>query len=632
MASTTFDLDEDLTIEEGNWRGRLITFAVLLLAGAFAVAAVYYYGFRDEEVVTRPTEDIPVARTTINTNLIISGVADTQLNSDLVFQTSGKVAAVSVKVGDQVTQGQVLASLEAEDLDNAIASSQASLRTAQLRLADLLSGSTDAELAGATQAVAQAQSALTKAQDDYQELLDGPSPVELTAAQQGVSAAEAQVAAARSTREKLDADPSSADLAAAEAGVALAESALTSAENSAASAGNSVNSAAASLKSAQTSYCVADVTPAFCTTAATPISSGDEATLNAALGGTNAAMASAVIAANSAYLNSLNARASAEAAVESAENSLASAEEKLALVREGPSAEEVAAADAAVLSAEASLAAAREKLADVQAGANDLQLATAAAALDSAIASLASAEAKQAEAIRGPKANAVQQAREAVTTASLTVEAASIRRKNAQIIAPFDGTVAAVNIAAGEFASLAGTEPAIVLLTPDRIVLTINVGETDYAALKQDQGGVVIFDGIPGKPYPFRVASIGLSPTVTQGVVTYEVSGEIVLLPGNPRPAPGMNARGQITTESKADVIAIPPRAIRRRGTEQVVDVRRDGTVVEQVVTTGVSDLESVEVLTGLAEGEVLVVPALTAATEAGTNNALRTPLPNNIR
>jgi multidrug efflux pump subunit AcrA (membrane-fusion protein) len=331
-------------------------------------------------------------------------------------------------------------------------------------------------------------------------------------------------------------------------------------------------------------------------------------------------------------MNALNAANSAHAAVASAQNSLDSANEKLDLVKQGPAREEVAAADAAIASAEASLAAAREKLADVQAGADALQIIAAEAAVASARAGLDSALEKQDEAIRGPEANAIEQAQEAVRTAALAVEAANIRLKNAQIIAPFDGTVAAVNIAQGEFTSLAGTEPAIVLLTPDRLVLKIAVGETDYAALKQEQGGVVIFDGIPGRPYPFRISSIGLSPTVTQGVVTYEVTGELVLLPGSPRPAPGMNARGQITTESKTDVLAIPPRAIRRKGTEQVVDVRRDGVVVEQVVTTGLTDTENVEVLTGLTDGDAVVVPLLTSDTADGTNNQLRTPLPNNIR
>ena len=83
------------------------------------------------------------------------------------------------------------------------------------------------------------------------------------------------------------------------------------------------------------------------------------------------------------------------------------------------------------------------------------------------------------------------------------------------------------------------------------------------------------------------ISEIGLSPSVTQGVVTYQVKASLVLPADAPRPAPGMNARGQIITESKPNLLVVPPRAIRKSGNDQVVDVRRDGSIVAQVVTTG---------------------------------------------
>jgi HlyD family secretion protein len=116
---------------------------------------------------------------------------------------------------------------------------------------------------------------------------------------------------------------------------------------------------------------------------------------------------------------------------------------------------------------------------------------------------------------------------------------------------------------------------------------------------------------------------------VTQGVVTYEVTGALILPEGAPRPAPGMSATGQIVTESRQDIVAIPPRAIRRHATDQVVDVRRNGTVEEQVIATGLSDANNVEVLSGLNEGDVLVVPVLVG----GSSEPERQPtLPSGIR
>jgi HlyD family secretion protein len=202
------------------------------------------------------------------------------------------------------------------------------------------------------------------------------------------------------------------------------------------------------------------------------------------------------------------------------------------------------------------------------------------------------------------------------------VTAADIRLRDAQIVAPFDGTVAQINAKPGEFSSQAATDPPIVLLTPDALLLTMDIGETDYANVKVGKAGGVLFDGIPGKIYPFVVTEVGLSPTVTQGVVTYEVKATLVVRDGDPRPTPGMNARGQIISESHPNVLAIPPRAITRRGSDQIVELKEGGVIREQVVTTGVSDNNNVEVLTGLGEGDVIVVPALSSASAGPTPQA----------
>jgi RND family efflux transporter MFP subunit len=632
------NLDEDLTINESPWRGRVITLAVLLGIAAAVSTGLYFFYFTGSEVVLRPTEDVPVKRATINQTLIISGTADAQFNSNLIFQSSGKVAAVNVHVGDVVQAGDILASLESDDLNNAVQSAQANQRSAQLKLDDLLAGSTAAELAAADQIVASSEAALVKAKNDYQDLLNGPKAADLAAAQTAVQAAQAQLASATSARQKLNDLPSASDLAAAQAGVAAAQAGLTSAQNGAASAQNAVNADAALLESAENSYCAKDAAPAFCTTPVAPVSSADLVLLAAALTGattpppTPATLAPGVITANAVYLSAVNTLSSANASVTSATDTLTSAQQKLALVKKGPTDEEVAAAEAAVTSAQAALASAKAKLADVTAGGTDFQKANARAAVDSAEAALASAQARRNEAVRGADDNTLEQARQAVRTAALQVAAAQIRLRNAQIVAPFDGTVAAVNAKPGEFFGATTTTPAMVLLTPDAITLKMSVGETDYPNIRKDLGGVVLFDGIPGKPYPFKITEIGLNPITQSGVVTYEVKGSIAILPGNPRPAPGMNARGQITTDSKPNVLVIPPRAIRRQGADQVVDVRRaNGTVEQAKVTTGVTDNENVEVVTGLNEGDVVVVAALVSANSGSRPKAAPT-LPGGVR
>ena len=860
------DLDEQFTIRESRWRGRLITLGILAVIGLVIGVGGYALFFREAEEKARPTEDLAVGRATINANLIVSGVADAQLISDLSFRTSGRVDSVNVKVGDPVRRGDVLASLESEDLANSVATAQANLALAQARLSSLLEGASEAELAAAEQSVVSAEVSLDSAKRDLEELLegpthtelsaeeqavvsaeaalnqagrdrtrllegptaaeiasaeqvvasaqtalnqaerdrtrlldgpthaerkaveqtvvsaqaalnqaeraldelrDGPTPTQLAAAEQTVAAAEANLASAQAALERLTAPPSAAALAAANSVVAAAEQALRSAEIALNNARSNVASAEAALRAARTAFCIADPADSLCASFVIPLSSATVADLLDRLSdpATDPALLdeiNALIQTNASYQVALNGVETAEEAVEAAEAALDAAEANRAALLDGPDDRDVRAAEAAVTAAEEAVALAELGLAELRAGpdqddidnaedavrsaraaldaaiarrddvldgpdaadvaraddavrsaraaltaaianrddlldgpdaadiaraddavrsaravldaaiarrddlvdppdADDIARAddavrSAQAALDAALArqddlldgpdesDVASARdaarslragvdaavANRDETVRGPKESRVEEERQSVLAAQLAVEAAQIRVKDAQIISPFDGTVAAIDIKPGEFTGVGSATPAIVLLTPEALVLKMNLGETDYPNVKLDQTGVVIFDAIPGKPYPFTVLELGLSPTVTQGVVTYEVTGALIVPPDSPRPAPGMSANGQIVTESRANVLAIPPRAIRRSAGEQVVDVRRNGRVEEQVIATGLSDINNVEVLAGLEEGDVLVVPVLVSGSSSQPEGQER--LPSGIR
>ena len=209
------NLEEELAIEVNPWRGRFITLGVLIGVAAVIAVAVYAFFFREESETARPTEEIEVTRATINANLIVSGVAEAQLISNLTFRTSGRVGDISVTVGEEVKQGDVLASLESDDLDNAIARAQASLDASRARLALLLEGATDAELAGATQNVVSAQAALDGIQRDLAELLEGPNETLLTADEQAIVSAEAALNQAMRDRQTLIDGPTPSQIASA---------------------------------------------------------------------------------------------------------------------------------------------------------------------------------------------------------------------------------------------------------------------------------------------------------------------------------------------------------------------------------------------------------------------------------
>jgi len=64
-------------------------------------------------------------------------------------------------------------------------------------------------------------------------------------------------------------------------------------------------------------------------------------------------------------------------------------------------------------------------------------------------------------------------------------------------------------------------------------------------------------------------------------------------------------------------VLLVPNRAISQQGNNTVVQVINNGVVQTATITTGVSDLSNTEVISGLTEGEQVVVPKAATTTSA---------------
>jgi HlyD family secretion protein len=96
-----------------------------------------------------------------------SGALSPASEIDLGFETGGYLDEVLVAVGDRVQEGDVLARLETDDLELAVAKADIKAREAQLDLADASEGATDTELADARAAVQSAQTLLAVARYTY---------------------------------------------------------------------------------------------------------------------------------------------------------------------------------------------------------------------------------------------------------------------------------------------------------------------------------------------------------------------------------------------------------------------------------------------------------------------------------
>ena len=292
----------------------------------------------------------------------------------------------------------------------------------------------------------------------------------------------------------------------------------------------------------------------------------------------------------------------AQTAVDTAQANLDSAQTKLNTLGV-PTAQDIQAARAAQTSAQAGLQSAQTKLTALQAGPTQTDLESARSGVAAALATLATKSGNV-------RASDVALQQEAVRQAELAVQQAQIDLDNNTLVAPFDGTVAAITGNPGEPAP-SGTTGFLTLVDPSAVRVDVTVDETDVAKVAVGKPAAVTFDALPGRPFRGKVISVAPSGTLSQGVVTYPVSIDIDTrkqsLPG------GLTASATITIDEKNDVLVVPLRAVHRQGRDQVVDlVGEDGKSTARLVKTGVQNEQLVEITDGLNEGEQILVQGTT--------------------
>jgi multidrug efflux pump subunit AcrA (membrane-fusion protein) len=142
-------------------RKTLVWYGALGVAAAavLALGLESIYGTSSASSATART--VTVERGTVQSSVSASGNVSAATSDSVDFGTSGTLTAVDVTVGQQVTAGQVLGTLDPTDADATLASAQAALSAAQYTLTSAEKGGTAAQLQQDQATMASAQNALT---------------------------------------------------------------------------------------------------------------------------------------------------------------------------------------------------------------------------------------------------------------------------------------------------------------------------------------------------------------------------------------------------------------------------------------------------------------------------------------
>jgi len=275
------------------------------------------------------------------------------------------------------------------------------------------------------------------------------------------------------------------------------------------------------------------------------------------------------------------------------------------------------------------------------------------------------AEAETAASNRAGAAAALRAAEARVAQARADRDAAVTNVSLCKIRSPIDGIVISRNVDVGQTVAASLQSPTLFVIANDlsRMQVLANVDEADVGKVKEGMLASFTVDAFPGEVFKGRIREVRQAPASIQNVVTYAA---VVDAPNPERKLrQGMTASISVVTSQRSDALRIPNAALRYRpagegapadkpvvagaavaqgaqgakrpppkpesagepvrpGIRKVVAYRLEGTKpVRVALLVGISDGQRTEVVSGLSEGDQVVLADASASSHRGNRGPL---------
>ncbi|MCI1882419.1 MAG: HlyD family efflux transporter periplasmic adaptor subunit [Sporolactobacillus sp.] len=195
------------------------------------------------------------------------------------------------------------------------------------------------------------------------------------------------------------------------------------------------------------------------------------------------------------------------------------------------------------------------------------------------------------------------------------------------LTAPHDGTITKVNVYEGD--RITAGRALMHLTNYADLNAVIQIDELDITKVKKGQNVSIDISAYPNKTFSGKVTSIAQTGTNTNGVSTFDVTVHLSKSSGL---KPGMTANANIILQKKSNVLYLPSGAVHQSGNRYYVYLssgtsasseerngfagntgmgmdQKRGRTVE--VKTGMHNDESIEITSGLKEGQSVQVAAI---------------------
>ena len=193
-------------------------------------------------------------------------------------------------------------------------------------------------------------------------------------------------------------------------------------------------------------------------------------------------------------------------------------------------------------------------------------------------------------------------ARAGIAQAEAALDLANLQLEETTIRAPFDGTIADLNITEG---SRVNQQAPIASLISNELEAVINVEESRIGQVETGQNASLNVSAYPGQDFPGLVTKV--APTADRSTRTFAVT--VTPTDGVDLLRSGMFANVSVLAQENKNSVLAPRTAIIQDGSQPSVYVVAGNNMAEQrTVTTGLYDSSRIEILSGLKVGEAVVV------------------------
>lgn len=175
--------------------------------------------------------------------------------------------------------------------------------------------------------------------------------------------------------------------------------------------------------------------------------------------------------------------------------------------------------------------------------------------------------------------------------------------ENTILRSPVSGVITARNYDQGD---MYGGSPIYVVEQITPVKLYVGISEMDYTRVKKNDTVTLTADALPGKTFTGRIARI--YPTID--AATHTFTAEVNVANRDRLLRPGMYARVTVNFGSNHSIVVPDDCVVKQQGSgvRSVFVLQADNTVKEIVVTLGRHFGTEYEILSGISEGDNVVV------------------------